>query len=100
MYVYVRFTNKGVIEMKTSKRNDRIDLRIDPKAVAPYVEEKMQSALKKTETIALSDEDQRLFVETLLNPPEPSDALRRAAQKHRELFGDEPSPRPRGHQKP
>lgn len=69
-------------------------------AVAPYVEEKMQSALKKTETIALSAEDQRLFVETLLNPPEPSDALRRAAQKHRELFGDEPSPRPRGHQKP
>jgi uncharacterized protein (DUF1778 family) len=68
--------------------------------VAPYVEEKMQSALKKTETIALSAEDQRLFVDTLLNPPEPSDALRRAAQKYRELFGAVPSPRPRGPQKP
>jgi hypothetical protein len=68
--------------------------------VAPYVEDKMQSALKKTETIALSAEDQRLFVETLLNPPEPSEALRRASQKHRELFGDEPSSHPRGDQKP
>lgn len=69
--------------------------------VAPYVEEKMQSALKKTETITLSAEDQRLFVETLLNPPELSEALQRAVQKHRELFGDnKPSPYPRGHQKP
>jgi len=68
--------------------------------VAPYVEEKMQSALKKTETIALSAEDQRFFVETLLNPPEPSEALRRASQIHRELFGDTPPPHPRGHQKP
>jgi hypothetical protein len=54
----------------------------------------------KPETIQLSAEDQRLFVETLLNPPEPSDALRRAAQKHRELFGNEPLPHPPGHQKP
>jgi hypothetical protein len=69
-------------------------------AVAPYVEERMQSTLKKTETLALSAEDQRLFVDTLLDPPAPSDALRRAAQKHRELFGDVPSPRPRGPQKP
>jgi uncharacterized protein (DUF1778 family) len=40
-----------------------------------------------TEIIRLSVEDQRLFAESILNPPEPNDALRRAFEKHRELFG-------------
>jgi uncharacterized protein (DUF1778 family) len=34
-------------------------------------------------------EDQRRFVEAILNPPEPTPALRRAFQRHRKLFGIE-----------
>jgi hypothetical protein len=71
-------------------------------ASMPSIEpnERRGQTRETTEIIALSAEDQRLFVEMLLNPPEPSEALLRAAQKHRELFGDEPSPHPPGHQKP
>ena len=41
------------------------------------------------EIIRLSVEDQRRFVEAILNPPEPTPALRRAFQRHRKLFGIE-----------
>jgi len=32
-------------------------------------------------------EDQRSFAEAILNPPEPTPALKRAFDKHHELFG-------------
>ena len=35
--------------------------------------------------IRLSIEDQRAFVEAILNPPEPAPALRRAFRRHRKL---------------
>ena len=35
--------------------------------------------------IRLSVEDQRMFAETILNPPRPNDALRRAAAAHQKL---------------
>jgi uncharacterized protein (DUF1778 family) len=34
----------------------------------------------------LSVEDQRRFAEAILNPPEPTPALARAFQRHRELI--------------
>jgi uncharacterized protein (DUF1778 family) len=45
-------------------------------------------AIEQTEIIQLSVEDQRQIVEALLNPPEPTPALRRAFQRHRELLGE------------
>jgi uncharacterized protein (DUF1778 family) len=35
--------------------------------------------------IRLSLEDQRAFVEAILNPPEPTPSLRRAFDRHREF---------------
>jgi uncharacterized protein (DUF1778 family) len=49
--------------------------------------EAARQTIEATEIIRLSVEDQRLFAESILNPPEPNDALRRAFEKHRELFG-------------
>ena len=46
-------------------------------------------AIEQTEVIHLSIEDQRQIVEPLLNPPEPTPALRRAFQRRRELLGEE-----------
>jgi uncharacterized protein (DUF1778 family) len=46
-------------------------------------------AIEQTEVIHLSVEDQRQIVEALLNPPEPTPALRRAFQRRRELLGEE-----------
>jgi uncharacterized protein (DUF1778 family) len=44
--------------------------------------------IEEAEIIRLSVEDQRLLVAALLDPPEPTPALRRAARRHQELFGD------------
>jgi len=45
--------------------------------------------IEETEILRLSVEDQRRFAEAILNPPEPTPALRRAFARHRELFGGE-----------
>lgn len=44
-------------------------------------------AIEEVEIIRLSAEDQRLIAEAILNPPDPSPALRRAFQRRDELFG-------------
>lgn len=51
--------------------------------------EAARQAIENTEVIRLSLEDQRLFAESLHNPPEPHPALIRAFDKHREFFGSE-----------
>jgi uncharacterized protein (DUF1778 family) len=51
--------------------------------------EAARQTIETTEIIRLSVEDQRLFAESILNPPEPTAALYRAFEKHRELFGAE-----------
>ena len=43
-----------------------------------------QRAIEQAQIIRLSVEDQRRFAEALLNPPEPNEALRRAAKLHAE----------------
>ena len=42
--------------------------------------------------IQLSIEDQRAFADAILNPPEPTPALRRAFRHHRELIKETRSP--------
>lgn len=46
-----------------------------------------RKALEDAYTIHLSVEDQRRFVELMLDPPEPSTALRRAKEAHEKLIG-------------
>jgi uncharacterized protein (DUF1778 family) len=43
--------------------------------------------IEQTEIIRLSLEDQRKFAEAIINPPEPTPALRRAVRRYRKLFG-------------
>jgi len=43
-----------------------------------------QRAIEQTQIIRLSVEDQRRFAAALIDPPEPNEALRRAAQLHAE----------------
>jgi uncharacterized protein (DUF1778 family) len=44
-------------------------------------------AIEQTEIIRLSVEGQRQIAEAILNPPEPTPALRRAVRRYRKLFG-------------
>jgi uncharacterized protein (DUF1778 family) len=46
-------------------------------------------AIEEVEIIRLAVEDQRQLAEMLLNPPEPTPALRKAFRRRRELLGDE-----------
>jgi uncharacterized protein (DUF1778 family) len=45
-------------------------------------------AIEDDHVIRLSAEDQRRFVEALLNPPEPNAAMQRAFAHHRRLIGE------------
>ena len=44
-------------------------------------------AIEEVEIVRLSAADQRIIADAILNPPEPSAALRRAVQRRKELFG-------------
>jgi uncharacterized protein (DUF1778 family) len=49
--------------------------------------EAAKQAIETNEIIRLSIEDQRVFAESIINPPEPTDALIQAAVKYYELLG-------------
>ena len=87
-----------------STRSTRFEARISPDALAvvkraaeiqgrsvsDFVVAAAQDAAERTITetqiIRLSVEDQRAFAESLINPPEPGPALRRAMEHHRRII--------------
>ena|SRR5437870_802795 len=88
-------------------RTARIEARIAPDALAivrraaeiqgrsvsdflvAAAQDAASRTIAETEIIRLSVEDQRRIAEAILNPPNPTPALRRAFQRHRALFGEE-----------
>ncbi|AOJ79239.1 hypothetical protein WK78_03130 [Burkholderia cepacia] len=48
-----------------------------------------QRAIEEAEILRLSMADQQRFVDALLSPPEPNDALKRAMARHEELVRHE-----------
>jgi len=91
---------------RLSNRTARIEARISPDALAVVrraaeiqgrsisefivdaAQEAAHKTIEETTIIRLSVEDQRLIMESLLNPPEPNEALRRAFEARRKLFGE------------
>jgi len=71
------------------KRADEIQGRTLMDFVVATSSEAARQTIEATEIIRLSVDDQRLFAESILNPPEPNAALQRAFEKHRELFDSE-----------
>ena len=55
--------------------------------VVAAAEKAARRALDEASTVRLSAEDQRRFVELLLNPPKPTPALERARAAHEALIG-------------
>jgi uncharacterized protein (DUF1778 family) len=84
-------------------RTARIEARIAPDALAivkraaeiqgrsvsdfvvAAAQEAAHRTIEETQIIRLSVEDQRAFAEAILNPPEPTPALKRAAARYRQL---------------
>jgi uncharacterized protein (DUF1778 family) len=66
--------------------------QIQGRSVSDFVVAAAQEAAQKTitevEIIRLSREAQEQFVALLLNPPEPTPALKRAFERHRAMFGE------------
>ncbi|WP_026379512.1 type II toxin-antitoxin system TacA family antitoxin [Afifella pfennigii] len=64
---------------------------IEGRSLSDFVVAAAEAAARRTleeeRLIRLAAEDQRLFVETLLTPPEPHEALRRAARHRERLLG-------------
>jgi len=85
-------------------RTARIEARIAPEALAivkraaeiqgrsvsdfvvAAAQEAANRTVEQTQIIRLSVEDQRAFAQAIINPPEPTPALRRAFRRHRELI--------------
>ncbi|ODN72013.1 DUF1778 domain-containing protein [Methylobrevis pamukkalensis] len=90
--------------MSQESRTARIEARIAPetlaivkraaemegRSVSDFIVSAAQDAARRTiedhAVIRLSVEDQARFVDLLLDPPEPSDALRRAKEAHEALI--------------
>lgn len=90
---------------RETTRTSRIEARIAPEALAlvkqaaelqgrsvsdfvvSAAQEVAYRTIEETNLIRLSAEDQRRFVDLLLNPPAPTPALLRAKEAHQQLFG-------------
>jgi uncharacterized protein (DUF1778 family) len=93
-----------IIGMRTRTRTARVEARCSPEAlkvlkraaeiqgrslsdfVVAAAEEVAHRTIEETQIIRLSVEDQRLIAEALLNPPEPTPALRRAFERYHRLI--------------
>jgi uncharacterized protein (DUF1778 family) len=90
---------------RQSNRTARVEARISPDALAVVkraaeiqgrsvsefivdaAQQLAHKTIEETTVMRLSVEDQRLIMESILDPPEPTEALRRAFEAHRKLFG-------------
>lgn len=88
----------------TQTRSARLEARISPEALAVLkraaeiqgrslsdfvvaaAQEVAEKTIAETQIVRLSVEDQRLLAASLLEPPEPTTALRRARDAHRRLI--------------
>ncbi len=72
----------------TIKRAAEIQGRTVTDFVVDAALEAARKTIEKNHIIRLSLEGQKAFTEALLNPPEPNDSLKKAFERHSELFGD------------
>ena len=72
--------------LKVIKRAAEIQGQSVSSFVVAAAQEAAEHAIERTHIIELSLEDQRAFVEALLNPPEPGPAWYKAIEAHRRLI--------------
>jgi uncharacterized protein (DUF1778 family) len=68
------------------KRAAELEGRSVTDFVITAAQEAAERRIEQAQVIRLSLEDQRAFVEDILDPPEPTPALRRAFRRHREMI--------------
>src|SRR5580658_407647 len=70
------------------KRASEIQGRTLTDFVVAAADEAACRAIEQTEIIRLSMQGQRQIADAILHPPAPTKALKKAAKRHRELFGE------------
>ena len=75
--------------MARLKRAAEIQGRTLTDFVVAAADEAACRTIEETEIIRLSLDGQRQIADSILNPPRPAAALKRAAKRYRELFGAE-----------
>lgn len=80
-----RLPNEVMVRLK---RASEIQGRTLTDFVVAAADEAACRAIEQMEIIRLSIEDQQQIAEAILNPPAPTAALKKAAKRHRELFGE------------
>lgn len=93
-------------ERQPAERRERLEARVTPelkallqraavlegRTVTDFLVSSVQAAALETthrhEVITLTVRDHAIFIEALLNPPEPNEQLRQAARYHRELIAE------------
>lgn len=81
--IEARITPDG---LKTIKRAAELQGRSVSDFVVAAAEEVAARTIEEIQIIRLSVEDQRAFAEAILNPPEPTEGLRRAGEAYRRLI--------------
>ena len=74
--------------MARLKRAAEIQGRTLTDFVVAAADEAACRTIEQNEIIHLSLEDQRQLAESILNPPEPNEALKKAAKKYRQLINE------------
>jgi uncharacterized protein (DUF1778 family) len=72
--------------LKIVKRAAEIQGRSVSDFVVAAAQEAAHRMIEQTQIVRLSVADQRAFAEAIVNPPEPTPALRRAFRRHRDLI--------------
>ena len=67
------------------KRAAELEGRSVSDFVVTAAQEAAERRVEQAQVIRFSLDDQRAFVEAILNPPEPTPSLRRAFERHREF---------------
>jgi len=89
--------------MRKALRAERVEIRMTPAqkenleraavlrgtSVTDFILNQVQPAatatIREFEALELRNEDRRVFVEALLNPPEPNEALKAAADRYKQM---------------
>jgi len=74
-------------DLAVVKRAAEIQGRSVSEFIVDAAQQLAHKTIEETTVMRLSVEDQRLIMESILDPPEPTEALRRAFEAHRKLFG-------------
>ena len=84
LHVRISVEDKAIIRRAAALRGCSLSAFVATSAIAAA-----EDVIRRGETIVLSERDSIMFVDAILNPKGPNEALLEAVRLHREMFGAE-----------